>query len=167
MSENRTNSESKEAQEEHNLGNHQETQRDHDERILRFKVRYGKPYDIPFIKETWLYSLYNSSVFRHMNKKEFMSYYSNVIDSILTNTQTLVRVSYLPDDEDIIISYSVMQHAPVANVLHFVYTKKMWRGQDAHKDLLPEFQYFTHVTDAWIKLKRKELFNPFLIGTTL
>lgn len=163
MSEHRENIEPSEIQEIDHSDNHQEVKKNNDASLLRFKTRYAKPYDIPFIKKTWLYSLFNSSPYRFMNKREFMSSYSKVIDYILTNPETLVRVAHLPDDEDIIISYSVMQHKEY-NILHFVYTKKMWRGQEVHNLIIPEYSYYTHITNQWIATKPTKPFNPFLIG---
>lgn len=132
----------------------------------RFKVRYAKPNDIPFIKDTFLYSLYNgNSDYRRMEKDTFMREYSRVIDSIILNPEVFVKVAHLPDDEDIIISYSIVQYKENAIILHYVYTKKMWRGQEAHKKLIPNFQYYTHITRQWIAIKPKDThYNPFLIG---
>lgn len=133
----------------------------------RFKVRYAKPNDIPFIKDTFLYSLYNgNSDYRRMEKNTFMREYSRIIDSIILSPETFVKVAHLPDDEDIIISYSIVQYKEDHSILHYVYTKKAWRGQKAHELLLPtSYKYYTHITRQWLAIKPKESnYNPFLIG---
>lgn len=133
----------------------------------RFCVRYAKPEDIPFIKDTWLYSLYNGNdQFRRMEKNTFMREYSRVIDAILTNEETFVRVTHLPNEEDIIISYSVVQYKEDIVILHYVYTKKVWRGQEAHKLIMPQnYKFYTHITKQWLSIKPKEvIYNPFYIG---
>ena len=134
----------------------------------RFSVRYAKPNDIPFIKDTFLYSLYNgNSDYRRMEKHTFMREYSKIIDAILLSPETFVKVAHLPDDEDIIISYSVVQYKEDTSILHYVYTKKMWRGQRAHERLIPQgFKYYTHITRQWLTIKPKDThYNPFLIGS--
>lgn len=134
---------------------------------MEFAYRYAKPSDIGFIKKTWLYSLYNGNDdFQRMEKDTFMREYSPVIDMILTNPGTLTQVATLPDDDDFLISYAVIQYKQdMLPVLHFVYTKKMWRRQQAHLPLLPEFKFYTHITRTWKKIKPKNAYyNPFLIG---
>jgi hypothetical protein len=133
----------------------------------KFLIRYAKPKDIPFIKESFLYSLYNGNDhYRRIQKDLFMREYSHTIDSILTNPEVFVRIAHLPDDEDIIISYSIVQYKETYNALHFVYTKKMWRGQGAHIKLIPESYFFyTHITKQWLAIKPDGIsYNPFLIG---
>src|SRR6478735_7746180 len=100
-------------------------------------VRMAKPEDIGFIKKTWLYSFYNGNTdMQGIDKSIFMHEYAPIINGILTNAGTLVRVACLADDPNIIVSFSVVSHfedsnGPV-NILHFVYTKKLWRGVKIH-----------------------------------
>jgi hypothetical protein len=168
MSENRTVFESKEAQEKHNQQHDQKIEKDNAELVLeKFKIRYAKPNDIPFIKDTFLYSLYNGNdQYRRIQKDTFMKEYSRIIDLILTNPETFVKVAHLPDDEDIIISYAIVQYKEQFNILHFVYTKKMWRGQGAHLELMPnKYAYYTHITKQWLAIKPAQpTYNPFMIG---
>lgn len=134
----------------------------------KFLIRYAKPKDIPFIKESFLYSLYNGNDhFRRIKKNIFMREYSRTIDLILTNPDVFVQIAHLPDDEDIIISYAIVQYNENFNALHFVYTKKMWRGQGAHHKLMPKnYCYYTHITKQWFAIKPDDIsYNPFLIGT--
>jgi len=157
--------ESKETEEKHNQQDYSEaSQNNADELLNKFIVRYAKPADINFIKKTWLYSLYNGNFdFKRMKKDIFMREYSHVIDSILIRPDTFVKVAHLPDDQDIIISYAVVSYKENFNVLHFVYTKKMWRGMDAHVGLIPQYEYYSHNTKQWEKVcPRGPTYNPFL-----
>lgn len=133
----------------------------------RFLVRYAKPDDIPFIKDTFLYSLYNgNSDYRRMEKNTFMREYSRIIDTIILSPETFVKVAHLPNDEDIIISYAIVQYKEDTSILHYVYTKKMWRGQGAHLKLMPtNYKFYTHITRQWLSVKPENtIYNPFLIG---
>lgn len=168
MSENSLVDQSKETKEIDNQQHNPKAKENNADVILeKFKVRYAKPLDIPFIKDTFLYSLYNGNdQFKRIEKNTFMREYSKIIDVILMNPETFVKIAHLPDDEDIIISYAVVQYKENFNILHFVYTKKMWRGQRAHVNLLPEhYAFYTHITKQWLAVKPpKPSYNPFLIG---
>jgi hypothetical protein len=168
MQKDRSINQAEETKKEHDQQHNREASQDNAPVILeKFKVRYAKPNDIPFIKKTFLYALYNGSLDWHrMNKQDFMREYSRVLDLILTNPEVFVKIAHLPDDEDIIISYSIVQYKELFNILHFVYTKKMWRGQRAHLKLLPEkFDYYTHITKQWLAIMPPNTtYNPFLIG---
>lgn len=133
-------------------------------------VRVAKPEDIGFIKKTWLYSYYNGNTdMQNIDKSIFMHEYGQIINAILTHNSTLVRVACLADDPNIIVSFSVVGHfsdkeKPV-NVLHFVYTKKLWRGNEIHLQILPDdLQFCSHMTRQFYEIKPKTIkFNPFLL----
>jgi hypothetical protein len=127
-------------------------------------VRMAKPGDIGFIKRTWLYSYYNGNTdMQRVEKDDFMEHYNVVLNKILTSPNTIVKVACLCDDPDTIISFSAVEYFGENKVLHFVYTKKLWRGNKIHDQIIPEdLSHYSHITRQYLKIKPKHLkFNPF------
>ena len=129
--------------------------------MSEIKIRLGKPEDIPFINNTWLYSLYNGSQYSNMEKDTFMREYRQTIGTLMSKPGVTVTVACLQDDENVIVGWACWE----SDILHFIYMKKMWRRNGIHFQLIPEIKRYTHITRQFLKIKPKELvFNPFLIG---
>lgn len=128
--------------------------------------------DRNFIFATWLRGLYyGDSWFTKIPKPIFMENYHRVIERILDQPNTHVKVACLADDPDVILGYSVYRQIKVddadVNVLDWVFIKSAWRKIGIGKKLTPEnLRAFTHLTKLAgdiIKVKIPGLiFNPFL-----
>ncbi len=130
-------------------------------------TRLATPEDIPFIKKTWLYSYYNgNSEMQSIDKDTFMREHSKVITEILTAPSTFVHVACLTEDPSIVVAFAAVSRLDIGNVLHFMYTKKLWRGNKIHELIVPEkIHYYTHRTRQFLKIKSNELkYNPYLRG---
>lgn len=156
---------SKETQEKHDQQDHCQASQNHADKLLeKFIVRYAKPEDIPFIKKTWLYSYYNGKPEnRRIKKDTFMREYSAEINNILMRPTTFVKVAHLPDEPDIIISFACLEYLDDCTILHYVYTKKMWRGMGAHNNLIPKYDFYSYITKIWEAICPKgPTYNPKL-----
>jgi hypothetical protein len=129
-----------------------------------FKVRAYKPEDKSFIMATFLRGLYyGDSWFSLMPKDVFMKNYTQVIEAMLL--KNAVMVACLPDDEDVILGYSIISFD--FTTIHWVFVKSAFRKQGITKSLLPQYPtQVTHLTDLGRQLlpKFKEcIFNPFAL----
>ena len=125
-------------------------------------VRPGKPEDINFILATFLRGLYyGESYFSLIPKAIFMSNYKVVAIALLTRHQ--VRVACLPDDQDVILGYSIVSHDH--KILHWVQVKQVFRKKGIARSLVPkEVKQVSHLTKLGVALLPKipnSIFNPF------
>ena len=128
-----------------------------------FVIRDFKPEDVNFIYASWLRGLYyGESWFSLINKDKFMNHYHKVINFILNDKPTKVKIACLKEDNDVILGYAVV--AP--ETLHWVFVKKSFRGIGIAKDLVPnDIKTVTHLTKTGLSIMRKKHdieFNPFI-----
>jgi hypothetical protein len=91
---------------------------------MRTIERDALPSDIPFIYSTWLKSIrYDSALGKACRNSVFFDTYKLVIDRILRDPNTIVRVITAEDAPGTIFSYVVRD----AKILHFAYTKEDFR----------------------------------------
>lgn len=127
-----------------------------------YKVREYRESDKPFILSTALKGLYyGNSFFSLMPKDVFMENYSKVLNHLVS--KSLIRVACLPEDEDIILGYSMF--SKYADTLHYVFVKQKWRTKGIGRSLCPTPATYTHFTDLGLNLVKTKLpdciFNPF------
>lgn len=118
------------------------------------------------IYSTWLKGLYyGNDWFKEMPSKIYFKHYHKVIERILNRPHVVIRFAYLKEDQDIIVSYAVLEKAFGSNILHWVFTKSAWRKFGIAKLLLSEkIDYYTSLTKIGKNIKPIEWeFNPFLI----
>lgn len=128
-------------------------------------VREVLPEDKNFIYATFLRGLYyGESWFSVIDKSVFMDNYHKVIEHILNNPNTLIKVACLKDTPSAILGYSVITKDNT--VAHFCFVKKAWRGIGIATQLVPTtVTTITHLTKTGLSLlKKKDLtFNPFIV----
>lgn len=128
-------------------------------------IRDMLPEDKNFILATWLRgTFYGESVYSNMPKSLFMDKYHKVLEFLLTNPNTKVRVACLKDDADVILGYSVFTKD--SNTLHWVFVKKSWRGIGIARDIVPSsITTITNLTKIGNSIaKKKQLtFDPFIV----
>lgn len=124
-------------------------------------TRPATPGDVSFIFSTWLKGLkFGNSWYRLIDDKTYYHVYHQVVESILSNPATQVKIACLQDAPDVILGYSVY----IGDKLHWVHVKKAWRKIGIAKDLVPgNITTVSHLTDVGkiIFLKKKLTFNPF------
>lgn len=110
-----------------------------------FKVRYAQEGDMNFIYSTWLKGLYFScEYFKKIPSQVFFVDYQRIIDSILENPDVFLHVACLPDDQDVILGYSITTQ----NIIHWIFVKESWRKLGICKALVPEsLKRCTHVSN--------------------
>jgi citrate lyase synthetase len=121
--------------------------------------------DKNFIMATIMRGLYyGESWFSEIPKSVFMENYHKTVEYILNKPTTEVKIACLKDDPDIILAYSIIDSSK--NVVHWVFSKKAWRGIGIAKSLVPEnIKTATHLTKTGLVIIRKKdwTFDPFLI----
>lgn len=134
--------------------------------INNMKIRPIKPEDLSFIYSTWSRGQYHGySPHSVINKQVFFKEYSKITSNILKHPSTHVYITCLPDAEDIILGYVVIQN----NVLHWIYVKQAWRNKGISKLMLEFFKdglkYHTGITDNSFSFLSKLglTYNPFLL----
>lgn len=118
--------------------------------------------DIPFIFSTWLRGLrHGNDYFELIDQDEYFKHYHDIVERILANPTTQVKIACLKDDPAVILGYSVRS----STHFHWVFVKKAWRGIGIGRDLMESpATTVTHVTKAGSSLLKKHpgvKFNPF------
>lgn len=125
-------------------------------------IRSGIQDDKNFIYASWLRGLYyGDSWFSEVPKNVFMEQYHKVIDYILNNPATIVRVACLKEDPTVILGYAILK---TDGGVHWVFCKKSWRNIGIAKDLLgSNTKYATHLTKIGLNVAKNKgiIFNPF------
>ena len=92
---------------------------------MNILIRDAQPNDIPFIYSTWLRAYrYDSALGKTCRNTVFFEEYKRVLDRILQNKETNIKVLTAQDAQSTIFSYIVYDAAS----LHFAYTKEDFRG---------------------------------------
>lgn len=128
-------------------------------------VRDYKPEDKNFIMSTWLKGLrYGNDWFEAIDSKIYFEFYNKVLEVILSRPDTVVRVSCLIEDPEVILGYSV--YSPT--LIHWVFVKRAWRSIGLAKSLVPEdIKTVSHLTTVGKSIIRKRpgmTFNPFALN---
>ena len=92
-----------------------------------------------------------------------MESYHKVIEHILKNPNTLIRVACLKEDPEVILGYLI--GTKDQTVAHWVFCKKSWRNIGIMKSLLTTETTATHATKAGLAIIKKKslVFNPFIV----
>ena len=116
-------------------------------------IRPYKQEDYNFILSTWLKGFYygNKNKFKK-SKDAVMNETHAIVDAILKDTTTLIKVATLKDEEDIILGYSISG----PEVLHWVFVKSDWRRFGIGKKLIPsDAKYHTFTTRAYEEFNKQ------------
>lgn len=129
-------------------------------------IRDYVPDDRNFILTTFLRGLYEDNDFFHQIKKRtFFENYENGVKHLLTKPNSFTRVACLKESEDVILGYAILEKLEENFILHWVYTKHLWRKIGIAKDLLAPYKikYITHTTNMTEAFRpRRYQFQPFL-----
>lgn len=123
--------------------------------------RPGSKEDHAFIYASWLQGLYYGNYyFREIDKDIFFKHYNKVIEYLLNKKNSIVVISCLREDPDVILGYAVCE----PTILHWVFIKEPWRKLGLARDIIPkETQVVTHLTEVACNIKPKIwVFNPFI-----
>lgn len=127
-------------------------------------VRDGAPSDFPFIMSTWLKGLrFGNSWFSFIPSGIYYKFYSKVIETLLYQERTKVKIACLKDDPDVILGYSVFSDTSI----HWAFVKKAWRKIGIANSIVPNgVATVTHLTDVGKAICKNKgfTFNPFEIN---
>lgn len=99
----------------------------------------------------------------------FYKHYDSVLKRILDRPGVLCRVACLEEGPDVILGYAILERNEDRKdhcILHWAYTKPLWRKIGIHTDLLHPYKikYVTHLTHFYEQFRPERFqFNPFLI----
>ena len=138
----------------------------HSDCIRHWIIRNACGSDLAFLYATWSNSYHHDSLLAKSCKASvFGPYYDRVIDHILIQPDTRVRIACNPSDPNVIWGYLVSQ----PKILHYTFVKEAFRklkiGTDLFQDM-GECLYFTHRTQFIEPILRKYskiTYNPFLL----
>lgn len=131
-----------------------------------YQIRDSKPADDNFILATFLRGVYYGNPITAMIPKDiFMAHYKYKAEALVKDrNKAIVKIACLPDDEDVIIGYSIL--STDYQTIHYVYVKDRFRKQGIGRSLVPQYpQAVSHLTALGISLltKFKDChYNPFL-----
>jgi len=134
-----------------------------------YLIRSGAPSDAPFIFSTWLRGYRRSSFARPIPSSVYFSIHHQVIERIFARPSVQVHVACDPTDSDQIFGYIVSEGT---QVIHWVYTKMMYRGRGLARALLfeagvdPAHCTFTHLSEMGPELQARyphSVYNPYLL----
>lgn len=128
----------------------------------RFLIRDYEPSDKNFIFVSWLNGLYyGNDWFQEIPNILFFDKYRKIITQIFERPVIKVKVACLPDDQDVILGFSIYEE----NTLHWVFVKNSWRKLGIGRALTPkEIRICTHLTKSGRYLRKKYgvIFDPFI-----
>lgn len=128
-------------------------------------IREGVESDLPFIYASWLKGLrYGNDTFGAIQQDAYFKCYHQVLERVLENQNTSIRIACLKDEPDAILGYSVS----TGDILHFVFVKRSWRRIGIAKDLVNMCppKTVTHITKVGESILNKlpgVSFNPFVL----
>lgn len=125
-------------------------------------VRPGEFNDLPLIFSTWLKGLrYGSDWHKSIDQEAYFKGQHRVIEKILQDNKTEVKVACLVDAPEIIQAYAVYS----GTTLHYVHCKKDWRNIGLARDLVPPgIKEVSNVTKVGLGILKKHpeiIFNPY------
>lgn len=127
-------------------------------------VRQFVPADYNFIISTWLKGLrYGNEWFGMIEQKTYYEHQHMVIEKILEDPGTNIKVACLKADPEVILAYSILRKDDT--VLDWTFCKSAWRGIGLAKSLVPlTVKTVTHVTKSGVSIIKKHplSFNPYL-----
>ncbi len=131
----------------------------------KWSIRDANEKDIPFIYATWLNSYYHDSWARSVKKTIYFDNYKHVLDTILEDKYTEVKVACLPENTNVILGFLVQEQQ---NIIHYCFVKEAFRRMGVAKSLFQhEKAYITHMTRSFSPILRdhEEVFtyNPFYL----
>lgn len=132
-----------------------------------YKIRDYKLEDKAFIMATTLNGLwYGESWFSMIPKSVFMDNYKHIIEALVDNPLTVIKVACLIGDEDVILGYSIL--STDLSIIHWVFVKRRWRKIGIARSLLPQYPTsVSHLSTVGKNLLYKFkncIFNPFKLG---
>ncbi len=130
-------------------------------------IRRASIPDISFIYATCLPGIrHGGKYFKCMPDSLFYKKYRKIIDGILQKPETFVNIACLKEDPDVILGYAIMEeNREVGLILHWVFTRPVWRNLGIAKLMLPkDILICTHMTGIGKSLKPREwVYDPFLL----
>lgn len=138
-----------------------------------YKIRDFNQEDTNFVLATFLRGVYyGDSWFSLIPKSIFMDNYKRVAESFIDNPHVTIKVACLPEDEDVILGYSILSSD--FQTIHWVYVKNSkladgscWRQKGIAKSLVPKSPVsVTHLSKLGLILLKKfpnAVFDPFNI----
>jgi GNAT superfamily N-acetyltransferase len=121
--------------------------------------------DLAFIYSCWLNSYRSDShIGSTCRKSVYYDSYNQVIDRILDEAYTLVRVAVDPNDENVIYGYAVYD----PSTIHYVFVKEAFRELGIAASLLEhalktttEYSHRTRCVAELLNEHRELTYNPF------
>src|SRR5690554_1459582 len=103
-----------------------------------FKVRDSKPSDLNFVLATFLRGVYHGDTYlSEVPRSIFMDNYKVVANKLVNNPNTIIKIACLPEDEDVILGYSIL--SADYSTIHWCYVKAAWRNKGIAKSIVPSF----------------------------
>lgn len=133
---------------------------------LRFIIRKGTEADWAMVADAWANSHRASSRATKLSDPAcFFRHHHRIIDSVLKDPRTEVRIAAPPDDDFTVYGFAVLQ----PGLVHMVYVKKPFRRLGLARKLLAgvrlddsTFTYWTRDVTEWIHDKHRKLkFNIY------
>ncbi len=135
-------------------------------------IRSYSALDRNFILSTILRGLYyGNDLFGAIPKSIFMENYHRIVEKLLIDPTTTIRVACLKDEPEVILGYSISRNLKYGeadiSIIDWVFVKSAWRKIGIGKMLMPaRVNACTHLTKAGTAILKKMpnvIFNPFLL----
>lgn len=138
----------------------------------RHILRAGRPGDLNFIRSSWIKSYATSHFRRFITKEIYFDNHTDLVNELLLKSLCLVASNQ--DDEDQIYSYCVFEPRAEILVIHYAYTKEVYRALGFCTKLIasvissvnPSVIISTHANDKFPPLEKRFriLYNPYFLG---
>lgn len=102
------------------------------------KIRRSLPSDEAFILKCWIKGYGKSPYALDMDKEEYFARFTPHAQALLKYAEVVVAVS--AEDEDQILSFAVYERTPTSLIVHYIYTKQIFRRIGIARQLLATLQ---------------------------
>ena len=123
-------------------------------------IRSMKESDKNFVRDTWLKTFWDQHMRGHIEWNTYYEGQAGRINNILDRAYTIV--AYFPEIPDEILGWATLE---VGRKLHFMYVKKVYRGQGIGTGLVDgRAACYTHATDRKGRAFLEKLgirYNPY------
>lgn len=119
-----------------------------------WKIRDSIPSDIPFIYSTWLNSYrYDSDLGRSCKNSGFYPAYTKVLDDILMQPGTKIRVACMNEDDFVIFGYGVFGYGQNERepqfIIHYLFVKPDFRLKGIANSLMKDQGWNVLTINQW------------------
>ena len=131
---------------------------------VNVQIRQARESDLALVYKTWIDTYAESNFARKVRRALYPVRQRNLINQILARPTTHVLVACVPDDEETLLGWAVLE---TPNVIHYAFMKKDFRRFGIAEDLCRAagdailFSHRTPFGECFIRSFRRSVYDPY------